>query len=390
MLRLLIGTAATGAFLAASLGQATFSRAAGPAVAALSEPEVAARVAPSVVQVLPEDESRDGQASGVKIAEGILTNDHVVGDAERVRVVAADGRRGTAAVLSRAPALDLVLLQADLDLPAVELEGVAEQRQGETVLLLGYPQPDAVGPGEALTLTRGLVSAIRRDHEGVAYIQTDAAVDPGHSGGAMVNLRGKLVGIPTFGVRGSRSLNFAVGADAVRALLRMPPPGPAPAGPAYRADPAAVLLTPDDLGPEWRDLGGPPGAGDGADEGVEAARPSAAGDFVRPDPGGPGRGDTTLLSAVWVRDDAQRAHLLWERAVRHAPGHLARLPDPTAAEACRAYARAKGDVGELHALCRAGNVVMAVTMRGARDVASHEALVSSIGRMAERVRDGST
>jgi S1-C subfamily serine protease len=189
MLRLLIGTAATGAFLAASLGQATFSRAATPTVAALSEPEVAARVAPSVVQVLPEDDSREGQASGVKIAEGILTNDHVVGDAERVRVVAADGRRGTAAVLSRAPALDLVLLEADLDLPAVELEGVGEQRQGETVLLLGYPQPDAVGPGEAPTLTRGLVSAIRRDHEGVTYIQTDAAVDPGSSGGAMVNLR---------------------------------------------------------------------------------------------------------------------------------------------------------------------------------------------------------
>jgi hypothetical protein len=406
MLRLLIVTALAGALLATPPAQATFSRATAlttappstPIALTLSEPEVAARVAPSVVQVLTDDEAAErgapgvaeGRASGVKVAEGIVTNDHVVGDAERVHVVTSDGRRGTAVVVSRAAALDLVLLRTDLDLPAIALEGVKEQRQGETVLVLGYPRPDALGPGEDVTLTRGLISAIRRDHEGVTYIQTDATMNPGSSGGAVVNLRGNLIGIPTVGVRGSESLNLAVSADGVQALLQVAPPGAAPAGPLYRGDPREVLLTPDDLGPEWGATRGALPVARGRGDGTEAIRRSAEAELVRGDPMGRGRGSAALLSMARVQDDAQRAQLFWERTIRHAPGGLTRLPDPNVADACRAYTRAKGGLAELHILCREGNVVVAVVMQGPKNLATYDALAFYTGIMTERVRKGST
>ena len=151
-----------------------------PAATVPSQPEadIAAKVAPSVVKIQIEsnagsdrggghqDESRPRQASGVKIAEGIVTNDHVVADAERVQVVASDGRQGTATVVRRAPALDLVLLRSDLDLPPLELEGTGEQRQGEAVLVLGYPRPDALGPGPEVD----------------AHARTDLGYPPGPGG----------------------------------------------------------------------------------------------------------------------------------------------------------------------------------------------------------------
>jgi hypothetical protein len=365
-----------------------------PTAPALSEAEIAAGVAPSVVQVLTEDESKhggepeEGRASGVKIAEGIITNDHVVGDAESVQVVAPDGRRSTATVVRRAAVLDLVLLQTDLEVPAVTLEGASGQRRGETVLVLGYPRPDALGDGEDVTLTRGLVSAIRQDHEGVTYIQTDAGVDPGSSGGAMVNLRGRLIGIPTFGVRGSRSLNFAVSADAVQALLRMPTPGPAPAGPLYGGDPRDVPLEPDDLGPGWKSIMDRMRTDERANAGGEGLPASAATELVRENPADPAGAFAALLSRVWVQEDAQRAQILWERTIRHAPGGLTRLADPNVADGCRAYTRTEGDRADLHVLCREENVVVA-RMQGTRDIATYDAITFYTGIMTERVRNAS-
>jgi serine protease Do len=373
------------------------------------EPDIAAKVAPSVVKIQIEsnvgsdrggghqDESRPRQASGVKIVEGIVTNDHVVADAERVQVVASDGRHGTATVVRRAPALDLVLLRSDLDLPPLELEGTGEQRQGEAVLVLGYPRPDALGPGPEVTLTRGLISAIRRDQEGVGYIQTDAAVDPGSSGGAMVNLQGQLIGIPTFGLRGSPSVNFAVRTDAVQSLAQGTSSRQVAAGSVYRAVPGKLLLTPNDLGPDWKAAGGPPAtASDDTDVDVpsggqtddEEERPTATAQLVRGKPTDPERSFAVLVASVRVEDDATRAHTFWERAVRHPPGGLVRQPDPDVADECRAYRQAMSDRAEIHVMCREENVVIGVAMEGASDVATYDAVAFYTGIITERVRSG--
>jgi S1-C subfamily serine protease len=381
-----------------------------PTMVAQPEPDIAAKVAPSVVKIQIESnagsdrsgghqgETQRGQASGVKIAAGIVTNDHVVADEERVQVVASDGRQGTAVVIRRAPALDLVLLQSDLDLPPLELEGTGEQRQGEAVLVFGYPRPDVLGPGPEVTLTRGLISAIRRDQEGVGYIQTDAAVDPGSSGGAMVNLRGQLIGIPTFGLRGSPSLSFAVRTDAVQSLVHGTSSRPVAPGPVYRAAPGDLLLTPNDLGSDWKAAGGPSAvANDDADVDVpsdgqqtddEEEQPTATAQLVRGKSTDQGPGFAVLISSVRVEDDATRAHTVWERSVRHPPGGLVRQPDPDVADECRAYRQAMSDRAEIHVLCREENVVIGVAMEGASDVATYAAVAFYTGIMTERVRSG--
>src|SRR4051794_28350773 len=87
-------------------------------------------------------------------------------------------------------------LVSDLSLPAAQLESAADQRPGETVLVVVYPWPDTLG-GTAVTLTHGLNVTLRKDQEGVTYLQTDGPMDPGVSGGVVVNLRGHLVGIPS-------------------------------------------------------------------------------------------------------------------------------------------------------------------------------------------------
>src|SRR5207249_1895501 len=144
-------------------------------------------------------------------------------------IVASDGRRGTANVVRRAPARDLVLLATDLALPPVDLELSTEQHAGQMVLVVGYPWPDTLGD-TAVTLTHGLLSALRRDQEGISYLQTDAPMDPGVSGGAVVNVRdGRVVGIPSFGGDATRGLNFAVAAEEVQTLLQQPSAAPADA-----------------------------------------------------------------------------------------------------------------------------------------------------------------
>ena len=74
----------------------------------------------------------------------------------------------------------------------------------------------------------------------------------------MVDLQGQLIGIPTFGLRGSPSLNFAVRTDAVQSLVDGTSSRQVAAGSVYRAEPGDLLLTSNDLGPDWRAVGGPP------------------------------------------------------------------------------------------------------------------------------------
>lgn len=181
-----------------------------PTLVPLSEADVAAMVAPSVVRI----SSPRGSGSGVKVGEGVITNEHVIRGQQQVQIERNDGTRGSATVVRSDPGFDLALLSIDGELPALEIESTAQQRQGDQVLVMGYP---GGLPGQA-SLSRGLLSAVR-EIDGVTYVQTDASVTFGSSGGAIVNMRGRLIGVTRGAFGTSGSLNFGIAGESVRAFL---------------------------------------------------------------------------------------------------------------------------------------------------------------------------
>ncbi len=139
-----------------------------------------------------------GLGSGVIVsAQGhILTNNHVVEDADDIEVVLTDGRRAAAKVIGTDPDTDLALLKIQLDkLPVIVLGQPQDLLIGDVVLAIGNP----FGVGQ--TVTSGIVSALGRSQLGINtfenFIQTDAAINPGNSGGALVDVNGHLMGINT-------------------------------------------------------------------------------------------------------------------------------------------------------------------------------------------------
>lgn len=158
--------------------------------------------------------------SGVILtAEGmVVTNQHVVGNAEDISVVLADKRAFSARVVLSDKETDLAILQLSdaRDLPYV-LVGQDEPEVGDLVLAIGNP----FGVGQ--TVTSGIVSALARGgRKGGYLIQTDAAINPGNSGGALVDMRGQLVGVNTAILSksgGSNGIGFAIPAPLVQAYL---------------------------------------------------------------------------------------------------------------------------------------------------------------------------
>ncbi|MEM6262825.1 MAG: Do family serine endopeptidase [Bacteroidota bacterium] len=165
--------------------------------------------------------------SGVIISSDgyIATNNHVIEDADQLEVTLNDNRTYIATVIGTDPSTDLGLIRIEeKDLPTVELTNSDRVRVGEWVLAVGNPF------NLASTVTAGIVSAIGRDLQIIkdrsaieSFIQTDAAVNPGNSGGALVNLKGQLVGIntaissPTGAYAGYA---FAVPANIVRKVMK--------------------------------------------------------------------------------------------------------------------------------------------------------------------------
>ncbi|MEL6671454.1 MAG: trypsin-like peptidase domain-containing protein [Bacteroidota bacterium] len=139
--------------------------------------------------------------SGVIISSDgyIVTNNHVIKDADELTVIMADNRSYQATVIGTDPSTDLGLIKIqEQDLPTLELADSDQAQVGEWVLAVGNPF------SLASTATAGIVSAIGRDLEIIkdqmaieSFIQTDAAVNPGNSGGALVNLEGRLLGVNT-------------------------------------------------------------------------------------------------------------------------------------------------------------------------------------------------
>ncbi|WP_156453053.1 DegQ family serine endoprotease [Polycladidibacter stylochi] len=162
--------------------------------------------------------------SGVIISkEGIIiTNHHVIKDADAVRVVLADRREYDAKILLKDERTDLAVLKIDGDgtqFPFVEFANSDALNVGDLVLAIGNP----FGVGQ--TVTQGIVSAVARTQVGVSdyqfFIQTDAAINPGNSGGALVDVNGRLVGVNTAIFTrsgGSNGIGFAIPANMAKVV----------------------------------------------------------------------------------------------------------------------------------------------------------------------------
>ncbi len=155
----------------------------------------------------------------------VLTNHHVIENADEVSVTLADGRTLKAEFIGSDPDTDVALMRIPADgLTAIPLASGGQLDVGDFVVAVGNP----FGVGQ--TVTSGIVSAVGRSNvPGAGYqnfIQTDASINPGNSGGALVNLRGELVGINTasFNPRGSAAgnigLGFAIPVDLARNVMQ--------------------------------------------------------------------------------------------------------------------------------------------------------------------------
>ena len=192
---------------------------------------VTERVQPSAIEELfgdarPRYRQRLEQSLGsgviVDHAGHVITNHHVIASADLIRAQLADGRIAEAKIVGRDPDTDLAILQLDLDknIPVMPLGHSDRMRVGDIVLAIGNPV------GLSQTVTQGIVSATGRGQLGVAtfenFIQTDAPINVGNSGGALINTNGELIGINTavlaknLGVEG---IGFAIPVNLVRGVM---------------------------------------------------------------------------------------------------------------------------------------------------------------------------
>jgi serine protease DegS len=161
--------------------------------------------------------------SGVIVdSEGhLVTNHHVIQGADEIRVQLADGRIATPSIVGTDPDTDLAVLRVDVeDAPFMSMGRSNEVRAGDVVLAIGNPF------GLSQTVTQGIVSATGRGRLGVAdfedFIQTDAAINFGNSGGALINTDGELIGINTAVLSqalGTDGISFAIPVNMVRGVM---------------------------------------------------------------------------------------------------------------------------------------------------------------------------
>ncbi len=166
----------------------------------------------------------EGIGSGVVIDEKgyILTNNHVIDDAERLRVTLPDGSVLKGRVMGSDDTTDLAVIrvQPSQPLPAARLGDSSTLKAGQIVLAIGNPFGLTGGP----TVTAGIVSSLDRSiqtEDGVLdLVQTDAAINPGNSGGPLINTGGEVVAINTAKMPYAQGIGFAVPINTAKAILK--------------------------------------------------------------------------------------------------------------------------------------------------------------------------
>jgi S1-C subfamily serine protease len=187
-------------------------------------------VAPAVVHVevagVRQGRRSEGTGSGVVVSPDglILTNNHVIDGAREIAVSLSDGRKFSARALGRDPDTDLAVLRGETGetLPAARLANSKSVRQGQIAIAIGNPL------GFQSTVTAGVVSAVGRSLRAQNgrligdVIQTDAALNPGNSGGPLVNSAGQIIGINTAVIMGAQGICFSVASNtALHALTQI-------------------------------------------------------------------------------------------------------------------------------------------------------------------------
>jgi S1-C subfamily serine protease len=197
----------------------------GPLLDAYSNAVVSAteRVSPSVVQVESGDAPHKGTGSGfVFSSDGlVLTNSHVVGRAKHVRVSSLDGDRIGADVVGNDRATDLAVLRASpFDVPIAPFGDSSALRVGQVAIAIGNPL------GFQCTVTAGVVSAVGRSLRTPSgrlvddVIQTDAPLNPGNSGGPLVDSSGNIIGVNTAVIAAAQGICFAIAVNTVAFVVQ--------------------------------------------------------------------------------------------------------------------------------------------------------------------------
>ncbi len=173
--------------------------------------------------IRPRKHVQTGLGSGVIISDKgyLLTNHHVIKDADKIQVALRDGRTAAAKIIGTDPDTDLAVLKIELDqLPVITLADSDALHIGDVALAIGNPY------GVGQTVTMGIISATGRTKLGINtfenFIQTDAAINPGNSGGALVDANGNLIGINTAIYSrsgGSQGIGFAIPSNLARNVL---------------------------------------------------------------------------------------------------------------------------------------------------------------------------
>jgi len=173
--------------------------------------------------VMPRQRLERSLGSGVIISHQgyLLSNYHVVENADEILVALQDGRTAEARIIGHDPDTDLTVLKIELEhLPSIALGHSSMLQVGDIAMAIGNP----FGVGQTVTL--GIISATGRSDLGINtfenFIQTDAAINPGNSGGGLINARGELIGINTAIFSrsgGSQGIGFAIPIDIARATM---------------------------------------------------------------------------------------------------------------------------------------------------------------------------
>lgn len=168
---------------------------------------------------------QSGQGSGVIVSTDgyIVTNNHVIQNADSIRIRTNENKVISAKLVGADPNTDIAILKAEGIFPAMALGDSDALRVGEWILAIGSPMSENL----ANTVTMGIVSAKGRSNVGLVemedFIQTDAAINPGNSGGALLNLDGELVGINTAIASrsgGFQGIGFAIPINMVRNIMK--------------------------------------------------------------------------------------------------------------------------------------------------------------------------